>query len=163
MGKLVRACLLMGAMLIGVAVCGLPSGPPDFAPDVHVGEEAKARILKRWTDLADSDFADAAKNWYFCEGGSFNGSIVYYMIEFASGDACLDAFERLSGKSHDELSPWKPSKFAVVMDGPNFYWPELANVPWDLWSVTRGFAFESMRGEHQSLDYYAVDLDKNRL
>lgn len=146
----------------GGAGCGLPTGPPKLAANVYVGEEAKARILHR-VAIGKTDFAEVAKSFYFCESGSFNGSIVYYTIDFDEKDKCLDALEALSGMDRGKLASWKPSGYAVVMDGPLFYWKNLENVPWDLWSVTKGLVYENVRGEHQVLDYYAVDLDRNRL
>ncbi len=151
-----------GILLVSIAGCGLPVGPPNLTAEVHVGEEAKTLILQR-ADLTKADFVNVAKEYYLCESGNFNGSIVYYRIDFENFKGCLDAFEQLSGMDRGSLTPWRPSEFAVVMDGPRFYWENLGNAPWDLWSVTRGLVYENMRGEHQSLEYYALDLDKNRL
>ena len=151
-----------GILLVSIAGCGLPVGPPSLTAEVHVGEEAKTLILQR-ADLTKAEFVNVAKEYYLCESGNFNGTIVYYVIDFDKSTDCVSAFEQLSGMDHGSLTPWRPSEFAVVMDGPRFYWDNLGNAPWDLWSVTRGLVYENMRGEHQRLDYYALDLDKNRL
>jgi hypothetical protein len=81
----------------------------------------------------------------------------------------LKAVEYLSGLRRGELDPWRPSRNAVVMEGPGFYFkgPARGNLPggdqWDVRSIKHGLVYEFVYGEHRRMDYYAIDLDRNRV
>ena len=102
----------------------LPESDPN--DNVHTGEDARLRIL----DLAQRtarrgadkpELPASASNFWLYEDGSFSGSGAYWMFHCGSREECLKAVESLGGLRRNDLSPWQPSRYAVIMHGPAFY------------------------------------------
>jgi hypothetical protein len=171
--------LVLGTVLVLLAHWGVygPSDDfPGFEPNkhVHVGEDAKAEIL-RWagTGLGVGTHgarlpASASDLWLYHDGG-FGGSISYCTFRCGDRADCEAAVEYLVGAHAKDLQRWKPSRYAVVMEGPEFYSrtlrpkEKLRSNPWNLREIRNGLVYEYMRGDHDSLIYCAVDLDTDRV
>jgi hypothetical protein len=179
-------CLALGAPLfLGVALIALRmrdaySLTPaldalenaDLNENVHTGEDAKGRILQRARGASsgienqDGLPASAKDFWVYGDGG-FGGSTHYSMFTCGSRDDCLKAVEYLGGIEPAELKSWRPSRFAVVMEGPGYYSraasteKKLRTNPWDVRGIKNGLLYEFIQGDHELMIYYAIDLDRN--
>lgn len=141
--------------------------------NVHTGEDARARILQSHRrELSPgekgNDMPASARDFWLYDGGTFNGSITYWIFRCDNRDDCLKAIRFLGNLPPEALEPWKPSRYAVVMEGPDFYWKEqggknLRPHPWDVRGITNGLVHERVYGDHRSMVYYAIDLDRNRV
>lgn len=182
--KSIRVGLLVGAPLLfgGLLVALLISNPslfgiePEFDPNenVRTGEDARALILE-WArgesrpGEPGGRIPESASDFWSYEGGNFGGSIIYWTFQCGDREDCLKAVERLGGLRPEELEPWGPSRYAVVMEGPDFYArPEttgkaLLKHPWDVRGIEHGLKYERVQGDHRSMVYWAIDLDRNRL
>ncbi len=148
----------------------------DFDPnkDVITGLEAKAKIL-RWEGTSmvagrqGSKLPASADDFWLYDGGNFNGTTTYCTFQCGDRADCLKAVEYLGGVREKDLKPWKPSRYAVVMEGPDFYSRTLApseklrSHPWDARGIKNGLVYEDVRGDHDDLVYCAIDLDRNRV
>jgi hypothetical protein len=147
-----------------------------FEPNdsVRTGKDAKLRIL----DLAqraarpgvgNPQMPASANNFWLYDGGNFNGSITYWTFDCANREECLKAVESLGSLRPKDLKSWKPSGYAVVMKGPAFYSRDdapnkkLRSNPWDVRGIKNGLVYEGVRGDHDSMTYFAIDLDRNRV
>lgn len=166
------------AFLLSIAVYLVmaPGLDATFDPNqsVHTGDEAKSRILK-WAHSAvrlgedGGSLPASARGFWLYDGGTFNGSITYWVFECDSREDCLKAVEYLGGLRRDEFKPWAPSRYAVVMEGLDFYSKEaisravpLRSSPWDVRAIEDGVAYEQVH-EDRWLNYYAIDFDTNRV
>ena len=159
--------------LLWLSGCGLDD---TYDPNqvVHTGEDAKELILKRARSATrfredGGGLPASAKNFWLFDGGSFNGSITYWVFDCDSREDCLKAVEYLGGLRPDDLKPWKPSRYAVVMGGLDFYsrhgipWKKLRINPWDVRGIRNGLVYERVEGDDRSMVYYAIDSDRNRV
>lgn len=148
---------------------------PDPNQQVQTGETARREIY-RWAaigrghqdQLPGSVFPKSAGNFWFYEGGSFSGSIIYGTFTCGTKEDCLKAVEWLGNLRASELGPWKPSRYAVVMEGLPYYFKDHKTIPiksnpWNVRTIKNGFVYEEVRGDHQNMVYYAIDTDKNRV
>ena len=141
---------------------------------VHTGDYAKGQILKRAhgaTRLREDGggLPASAKNFWLFDGGSFNGSIIYWVFDCDNREDCLKAVEFLASLRPDDLKPWEPSRYAVVMGGLDFYsthgipWKMLRSNPWNVRGIRNGLVYERVKGDHRSMVYYAIDSDRDRV
>jgi hypothetical protein len=156
---------LFGLLLL-MAVLWLTCGPrpdlPEFDPNeqVHTGEDARAKILP-------SGVPASANNFWLYEDGTFNGSITYWVFRCGSREDCLKAVKYLGRVSSAELKPWQPSRYAVVMEGPDFYsrfsrsTKRIRDNPWDVRTIEHGLVYEDVVKDCRWMVYFAVDLDRN--
>lgn len=167
--------ILIGSGMLLFSGLDHESDPNRF---VRTGKDAKAEI-PNWTKIggrfgkAFADLPESAKNFWFYEGGNWNGSIIYGMFECESGPDCLAAVAALGGLGVDDLSDWEPSRYAVIMDGVDFYVnmarkagadvSSLEMNPWNVREIKNGWVFERVEGDHRRMVYYAIDLDRNRV
>jgi hypothetical protein len=149
---------------------------PDFDPNENVttGREAKATILQ-WAGslmVAANDgsrLPATADDFWLYDGGNFGGTITYCTFRCSDRADCLKAVEYLGGVREQDLKPWIPSRYAVVMEGPAFYsrtrapTEKLRSNPWDVRGIKNGLVYEHVRGDQDSMVYCAIDLDRNRV
>ncbi len=170
--------MVFGLLLLLLSARGLiksATDDPEFDPNnnVHTGEDAKLRILdsaaRRTRPGTDKPEVPAsASNFWLYESGSFSGSSTYWTFDCGSQGDCLKAVENLGGLRRDELSPWQPSRYAVIMEGPAFYSrradtsKKLRANPWDVRGIKDGLLYE-LAVRDDNLYYYAIDLDRNRV
>jgi hypothetical protein len=154
--------LLLVIVLLAIG-CLDQKGP---LKDVYTGQDARNRIvgLVKLPSHSDkeSPLPQSATNYYLFDGGSFNGSITYWSFDCASHEDCWAAIASLGGPGRSEFHPWKPSRFAVVMNGPGFYQPQLATPLWDVTTIQHGAVYEDVDGD-KCMDYYAIDYDTLRV
>ncbi|WP_406694884.1 hypothetical protein V5E97_27960 [Singulisphaera sp. Ch08] len=148
----------------------------EFDPNVniHTGDDAK-RLILQWAHSAvrldpnQGGIPASATDFWLYDGGSFNGSITYWVFQCGSREDCLKAVEYLGGLRPDDLKPWEPSRYAVVMEGLDFYSkaatlnPRILGTPWDVRGIKNGLVYEQVQGDHRSMVYYAIDHDRNRV
>jgi hypothetical protein len=149
---------------------------PEFDPNENVthGEDARAKILK----LAGGGLVSAkrgsvlpssADDFWIYDGGWLSKSNFYCTFRCSHRADCLKAVEYLGGRRANELKPWKPSMYAVVMEGPDFYSRTLAPrdklrySPWNVRAIKNGLVYEHVQGDNSSMVYCAIDLDRNRV
>jgi hypothetical protein len=133
---------------------------------VFTGEKAKARIAQGnlpTTDGRQRATPASAHDFYLYDGGTFNGSITYWAFSCDSVENCWSAVLSLSDLTRDDFQPWQPSRYAVVMNGPGFYAPILQTDHWDVSKIRSGVCFELVRGDHESMRYFAIDFDRKRV
>lgn len=152
-------------LLVTVVGCGGPA----LSFHVHTGADAKDRILK-WCDVGarydrnyDLTLPESARNFYFDEGSTFNGSVVYWSFECDSREECLRAVGFLTGIPREELKPWKPSRYAVVMNGPGFYDEKDRTELWDVRNTKNGLIYEYVQEPNQRMHYCGIDFDRKRV
>jgi hypothetical protein len=144
----------------------------DLNDCVHTGEDAKRRILasaeREARPGADRPgLPESASNFWLYEVGWLSKTRTYWMFDCGSREECLRAVESLGGLRQKELSPWQPSRYAVIMDGPAFYsrnvepTRKLRANPWDVRGIKNGLAHELVTD--RDLYYYAIDLDRCRV
>ncbi len=168
------------ALLLLVAGC-IPYEPErDADPNglVSTGEAAKRQILvwaRRNTrpGEADRDLPASATDFWVYEGGSFNGSIEYSVFQCGNREDCLKAVEILGGARVGDPKPWESSRYAVVMEGPEYYWKDywkerpaskrFRSNPWEVRAIKNGLVYEAVFGDHERMEYFAIDLDRNRV
>jgi hypothetical protein len=142
--------------------------------DVSTGEAARLDIIQRavgfaWRGKESEVLPASANNFWYYRNGTFNGSIVYWVFECGSKQDCLKAVERLDGPKPAAFKPWEPSRYAVVMEGVDFYarscrWDKtLRDNPWNVRDIQDGVVYEEVIGDHRSMVYYAVDFKRNRV
>jgi hypothetical protein len=172
------------ALLLVVAGCSIPTLPvPNLVESdpnalVSTGEAAKKIILK-WADRNGTfgetgrDLPASATDFWVYDGGNFGGSINYSVFKCGNREDCLKAVKILGGRygpDTGDLKPWESSRYAVVMEGPDYYWkghwkekPETKRFrsnPWDVRAIKNGLVHEAVFGDHDRMDYYAIDLDR---
>lgn len=160
-----RAWILRTTMItIAVAGCGTFADVPD---DVHTGLVARDRILKDGRVALDTRkkgaLPESSTAFYFFEGGSFNGIILYWSFECATLDDCWSAIVSLGGPDQSEFNDWKTSQFAIVMNGPGFYSHELETPLWDVRTISNGASYERVEDENRRMVYFAIDFDTLRV
>jgi hypothetical protein len=141
---------------------------------VHVRDAIKGRVLPG--SLGSIQFGDgagalpaSAKNLWLFDGGSFSGCITYLVFDCGNREDCLRSVECLGRLRREDLKPWIPSRYAVVMGGLDFYstraifWKKLLINPWDVRQIRNGLVYEHVTGIDRSMVYYAIDLDRNRV
>jgi hypothetical protein len=150
-----------------------PIAESDLNDCVHTGEDAKRRILA----LAERDarlradrpgMPGSASNFWLYEDGWLSKTRTYWMFDCGSREECLKAVESLGGLRQEELSPWQPSRYAAIMEGPAFYSKnveepsrKLRANPWDVRGIRNGLVHELVTD--RDLYYYAIDLDRCRV
>ncbi len=170
--------LVFGVLLLLLGQRGYIHDTP-FLPEsdrndcVHTGEDAKLRILDS-AQCAARPGADkpvlpaSASNFWVYEDGSFSGSRTYWTFNCGSDEECLKAVESLGGLRRSDLSPWQPSRYAVIMHGPAFYSTNAAPSkklranPWDVRGITNGLFYQKVIRD-DGLLYYAIDFDRSRV
>ena len=111
----------------------------------------------------------SAKDFWVYEGGSFGGCVDYWTFTCGSREDCLKAVEYLGNIRLSDLKDWKPSQYAVVMEGSGYYsrtlktLKKLRSNPWDVRGIKNGLIYESVWGGHENMDYFAIDFDINRV
>lgn len=143
-----------------------PHEEDSLLKDVRVGEAAAVEILKGPHFRGDGghNFApEDLQNAYSWDGGSVFGSIRYQSFECRDRESCLLAYEQWSGLSRQSLLPWKPSEYAVIMEGPAFYHEDRRTNLWSVSTIRNGLMYEQVTGGDRRMDYFAIDLDKNRV
>jgi len=170
--------LLAGILLLLLSQRGfIKSTPllPEFDPNdsVHTGEEARLRILASAGRAArpgadNPRMPESASNFWLYENGWISKSRTYWTFDCRSREECLKAVESLGGLQLNELSPWQPSRYAAIMEGPAF---DSRNVepsrklrpnPWDVRGIKNGLVYELVVRDYH-LYYYAIDLDRSRV
>ena len=141
--------------------------------EVLTGDAAKSFFIKTVSGGVGPiqngvSFPASAKDFWIYDGGNFNGSIRYGMFDCGSREDCLQAVEFLHGLGPDELKPWTPSRYAVVMEGLGFYsmkWPikPRNGHVWDVRRIKDGVVYERADDEQRRMVYYAIDFDRNRV
>lgn len=169
--------LVGGGALVGfIAFLASHASSVDSGPAVSSGDPAERAILRLGgrDPVAGRAVADDVVGAVLFDGGNFNGVIAYWYLECRSREGCLRAFEFMSERDRSVLRPWVPSRYAVVMEGPRFYgWDDrlvdadirerYAHSPWDVRGITDGMVFEEVGVRNNSMSYYAIDFDRNRL
>ena len=171
--------LILGIALVLLADSRVYSPMPDlpeFEPNENVtrGKDARAKILglaggglvsaKRGSELPAS-----ADDFWIYDGGNFSGSMFYCTFRCSDRADCLKAVEYLGGRREHDLKPWKPSVYAVVMEGPDFYSRTLAPreklrySPWNVCGIKNGLVYEHVQGDNRRMVFCAIDLDRNRV
>ncbi len=151
-----ESLFLLAAFVLGG--CGpLVEGQGNSSSDFFVGEEARSRIAKHGG--VDLGVLASATNLYFREGGTFNGTIIYWAFDCKNREQCFWAV----GVPGESLKPWVPSRYAVVMEGPGFYAKELQTDLWDVRGIKNGLVSEIVIRGHERMEYRAIDLDRNRV
>jgi hypothetical protein len=178
-------CLAFGAPvvlaipLIVLSVRGAYSLMPaledtDQNENVYTADDAEERILQRARPTAGvgeiaRGLPASAKDFWVFEGGSFGGCVDYWTFTCGSREDCLKAVEYLGNIRLSDLKDWKPSQYAVVMEGPGYYSrtlktaKKLSSNPWDVRGIKNGLIYESVWGGHENMDYFAIDFDINRV
>jgi hypothetical protein len=111
---------------------------------------------------------EGASDFWLYEDGWLSKQRRYWTFECRSREECLRAVEGLGGVLPKELSPWQPSHYAAIMEGPAYYSRDaepsrkLRLNPWDVRGIKNGLVYESIVGD-RDLYYYAVDLERNRV
>ncbi len=152
---------------------------PDAIVDVYTGEAARQSILEhpgaaRHHDLKPNGLPSSAKDFWFCRSGFLGKSREYLTFTCGSRDDCLKAVEFLGGILPADLKPWKPSKYAVVMEGPvrdskkRPTRSKRRGNPWDVRGIKHGVAYEDTSVDHGNsradwMHFYAIDFDANRV
>lgn len=157
--------LLAGAVVILPILVVVTSPAYDPYEGVCIGEQARAEIQDhfRWAVWGEGpDVPPAASDFYFDEGGSFNGSIVYWSMRCSSLEEGRQLMHRLAACEPRLIRNWEPSQYGVVMDGPAFYDEVLATPLWDVRTIKRGLVYEKVEGT-RSMDYFAFDFDTLRI
>jgi hypothetical protein len=158
--------LVVGAFLslLPNFVCGCGFSDLDLRSNVYHGDEARNRILN-WAHVGRGEnhtpepLPDSATDFYIYDGGSFNGIIRYSSFTCGSREDCLKAFERLSGFDRDRLKPYKPSMYAVVMEGPGFYSRSLQTDRWDVRGIRNGVWFEEVSDRGPTIETSGKDAE----
>ena len=110
----------------------------------------------------------SASSFWFYEDSWLSKSSTFWVFDCGSREDCLAAVERLGGLEiqRDKLSPWQPSRYAVIMEGPASKRVEpnkkLRGSPWDVRGIRNGLVYELVIRD-RDLYYYAIDLDRNRV
>jgi hypothetical protein len=160
--------LVMIAAILAVPIAIDENAILDADPNrgVTTGEPARFNI---WRGKGSEVLPASASNFWYYDGGTFNGSIVYWVFECGSKEDCLKAVERLGGPKAPEFKPWEPSRYAVVMEGVDFYtrscrWSKaLRDNRWNVRDIQDGVVHEEVIGDHRSMVYYAIDFRHNRV
>ncbi len=139
--------------------CGLSEYDP--ADDEFRGTAARDRIFQI-TRADPSALPSSATDFYLFDGGTFNGCIRYWTFTCANRDDCIAALKALTGVSKSELSAWSPATYAVSMQGPQYYFPQLVDVPWNVPQITDGLVLEIVQDDRR-LEFHAIDLERNRV
>ena len=160
--------LFISCMLLPLCMVGCLAENHEPTKDVYSGENAKSRILQQSKiqngDAKNEDgLPNSARNFFYNEGGSFNGSIIYWSFDCGSREDCLKAFEYSSGLDRSKLAPFKHSQYAIVMEGPGFYNERLKTNLWNVSRIKNGVAYEMVQGGDRRMVYYAIDFDRNRI
>lgn len=158
--------------------CGLDNS---YDPNqyVYTGRDARQHIVRQAKTAASlrvnaDGFPASARNFWMFDGGSFNGSIRYWMFDCDNLEDCLKAIRYLGDIKAEELKPWEPSRYAVVMEGLDFYsrnhrWKKLIANPWDVRGIKNGVVYErtsersSESNRYQRMVYFAIDFEKYRI
>ena len=116
--------------------------------------------------VAEAAGVSNVRGW---RGGNWGGSIDYVTFDCASLDGCRAAVRALMEvdcHGDRELAPFGgvvPTRFAVNLDGPAFYFPEEIPAPWwDVSAVRRGEWYEWNRGDDR-MDFYLIDPARDRV
>ena len=115
--------------------------------------------------VAEAAGVSNVRGW---RGGNWGGSIDYVTFDCASLDGCRAAVHELMeiDRYGGELIPFEgvvPTRFAVNLDGPAFYFPEEIPAPWwDVPAVRRGEWSERHRGDDR-MDFYLIDPARDRV
>jgi hypothetical protein len=133
----------------------------DAQQDTFSGEKARDRIARR--TAKGRSLPDSARNFYIFDGGTFSGSITYLSFDCGTIEDCWAAVRSLDGPEKSEFVAWHPSKYAVVMNGPGFYWREIATDHWDVRTIRNGFVHEYVRGGNEWMEFWAIDSDTRRV
>jgi hypothetical protein len=170
--------LTLGGILLAVGVIYFSSigidAPHDPNKEVLTGDAARAyftRIVSGGIGPIQNGvgFPASAEDFWIYDGGTFNGSIRYGLFDCDGREDCFQAVEFLAGLRPDQFMPWAPSRYAVVMEGLDFYARGATNRiplksnPWDVRGIEDGVVFESADDEHRRMDYYAIDFARNRV
>jgi hypothetical protein len=170
--------LLVGLLLVLLSQKGfIRSTPliaePDPNENVQTGDAARLTILYLAKDAgrpgADKPHTpESASNFWLYRNGWLSKQRFYWTFECRSREECLKAVESIGGVRPKELSPWQPSRYAAIMEGPAY---ESRNAepsrklrlnPWDVRGIKNGLVYESVVSD-RDLYYYAIDLDRNRV
>jgi hypothetical protein len=169
--------IVFGLLVLLLTHWGLIRSAPlfdesDLNDCVHTGEDAKRRILA----TAERDarpgadkpgMPESASNFWLYEDGWLSKRSTFWMFDCGSREDCLKAVEILGGLGPKELSPWQPSRYAVIMEGPAFYSRnvepslKLRTNPWDVRGIRNGLVHELVTD--RDLYYYAIDFDRCRV
>ena len=157
-GRLRRSPVLLMVFLL---LLGCQS---DYDPlkEVYTGQAACNRIIAI-SAANRSALPPSATNFYLFDGGTFAGCITYWSFDCSSSADCWAAIRGLRGPEKSKFQDWKPSRFSVVMQGPGFYFRQLATPLWDVNGIKHGAVYEYVKEHDGWLEYYAVDLDKLRV
>jgi len=131
----------------------------DLSKDIYTGKAALERIREL---SINGSLPHSCRNGFMFDGGSFDGRNVYWCFDCETNEECWEALECLTAVSRSEFRAFEPSRFAIVMKGPEYYSPKLRNVFWELDKVQNGWTYERARG-NQHLAFYALDLDRHRV
>jgi hypothetical protein len=169
-------------MVLPILLCGCADPNDFFDPNdqVHTGEQAKAEIVN-WAhsavrlDARAGGLPPSATNFWLYDGGTFSGMITYWVFDCGSREDCLKAVEYLGDLRAGDLIPWEASRYAVVMEGLDYYtnrssWKKkLRSNPWNVRGIKNGLVYERTSGKqggqggNERMVYYAIDFDKNRV
>jgi hypothetical protein len=155
--------LLLFILVVSLAL--LPKthvGDFDLNEYVHTCEDARARILP-------GGIPTSAHNFWLYEFANWNGRVTYWVFDCGSREDCIKALQCTGTIRRGDLKPWKPSHYAVAMEGPAFYSTHilyskpLSKSPWDVRRIENGLVYEQVLGENDTMTYFAIDLDRNRV
>jgi hypothetical protein len=149
----VRLAASLLIVLFSFTIIGCSGHEYNPADDVYRGADAKKRITR------GKLIPSSASNFYIFDGGNCTGTIEYWSFQCESLDDCWSAIHDLGGPDKAQFVAWSPSKFAVVMKGPAFYWPQLAAREWNVEGIHNGFSHEFSQSDRR-LDFYAIDADR---
>ena len=103
------------------------------------------------------------------DGGNWNGTIYYVTFDCATLDGCRAAVrelmevDRYGDRALEPFEGVVPTKFAVNLEGPAFYFDGDPPTPWwDAASVRRGEWYEWNRRD-DLMDFYLIDPARNRV
>jgi hypothetical protein len=158
----------------------------DRTEHVATGEDARGKILQlalgvgrmnelggglRPPPIGDSLITYVARNYWLYDSGYSNRSIAYWywVLECRNQEDALKLLAYLGNLRERDLRRWKPSQYAVVMEGPAFYEKKLSrgntlgDNPWDLARIQDGLVYEKVDGNCRRICYFAVDMDRYRV
>jgi hypothetical protein len=140
---------------------------PDSGPDAEflIGQDARDRLSKHVIGIHKTvpvNLLNATDDCFYFEGGSFSGTISYWMCQCRSIEDCWELAEAWSGRKQSAFEPWQPSEFTCVMLGPAFYNESRAGSLWDVSRIKNGVRDYSVYEDRQ-LEMFAIDFDRMRV
>ncbi len=138
----------------------LSIGDPVGRDAVFIGERARQEIRL--------NLPMTAHGLYAMNGGNWSGSITYWAFSCATVEECWAVIESERFPLRASFQPWKPSKYAVVMQGPAFYGNDEKTPLWDVNGIRNGAVYETVEKYNDGvgcrrMTYWAIDFDRRRV